>query len=252
MKNKKWAGFLINMLGVILAIMLTFGVNALWERHEDKKKTREMLILIRSELKDNKEWFKDQEKNMKKDGYVYKKIIDAKDDLTSIPVDSLKAYYKRIMNLHLNTMTASAWPIFQNSGMIQKMSDKELVIRLADCYNVIGVMCEFTKEYWDTKKKILFTSGNDPKSFFDAAMKNNESVSFFVMFSVDEVSVWKSFTLIDAFIDYIVMLLDKHGDYRYDMDEKDNEVNAFIEARIDSLYHKKDTIQKNDVKSENK
>jgi hypothetical protein len=28
------------------------------------------------------------------------------------------------------------------------------------------------------------------------------------------------------------MLLDKHGDYRYDMEEKDKEITAYIEARM--------------------
>jgi hypothetical protein len=51
-------------------------------------------------------------------------------------------------------------------------------------------------------------------------------------FRLDEKSLQESFLATDAIIDYVVMLLDKHGDYRYDMEEKDNEVNAYIQSRV--------------------
>jgi hypothetical protein len=57
------------------------------------------------------------------------------------------------------------------------------------------------------------------------------------------------FPIAESFIDYTIMLLDKHGDYRYDMEDKDKEQVSFLEARMDSLLHKKDTIQ-NNIKSE--
>jgi hypothetical protein len=38
--------------------------------------------------------------------------------------------------------------------------------------------------------------------------------------------------------------LDKHGDYRYDMEEKDKEIAAYVEARITPA---KDTIQENNA-----
>ena len=83
-KKAIWKGFLINMLGVILAIVLTFGVNALWERREEKKRTKEMLILVRNELKENKNWFKRHERLIKKDQYVYKQIIKAEGQFADI------------------------------------------------------------------------------------------------------------------------------------------------------------------------
>jgi len=242
--NKMWKSFLINVLGVIVGIMLTFGGNALWQKREENKKIKEMLILVRNELTDCKEWFQEQEKVLKNDGYVYGKILEAKDDLTSIPADTLKTYLLRIMNIRNTVLTTSAWEIFQNSEMIQKMSNKELVIRLANCYSAIILMREFTmKEYWDPKMKILSTLDQDPYRFFDAAMKTNEYLFFFGMFSLGQVSVWQSYTIIDALIDYTIMLLDKYGDYRYDMGEKDKEMNSFINARIDSVFQKKDTIK---------
>ena len=250
MKEEKriiWKGFLINMLGVILAIVLTFGVNALWEKREENKKVKEMLILVRNELKDCKEWFKDQEKVIKQDAYVFQKILDAKDNLTSIPMDTLEAYHSQVLGIYITPLTTSAWQIFHNSEMIQKLSDKELVIRLTDCYVMINILYEFIlNDFWETKKKTNALFEFDTYRFFEAVMNNNEMVFFYAKYNPNQVGIWKLFLNVDAIIDYTILLLDKHGNYKYDMDEKDKELGSFINARMDSVFQKKDTIKYNE------
>ena len=259
-KEKKsiiWKGFFVNMLGVILAIVLTFGVNALWEKRGDKKKTREMLILVRNELETNKNWFKYQEETIKKDIYVYKKILEAKGDWSTIPVDTLHEYRSKVTTIAFSQLTVLAWQIFQNSETIQKISDKELVIRLAGCYYWINKIHDIImEEYWKDKKKAN-TYERDPYKYFDAVMLNKETLYFYERMSSDDNAGFKNvFFYIDVYIDYTISLLDKTGNYRYDMYEKDNEFASFIEARIDSVRNsrmdslllKKDTIQ---IKSEN-
>jgi len=243
-RGKIWSGFFFNLLGIVLGIILTFGGNALWQKREENKKIKEMLILVRNELKDCKEWFTGQEKVMKKDAYVYRKILEAKDNLTSIPADTLDAYHSQVLGLYITPLTTSAWEIFHNSEMIQKLSEKELVIRLTDCYVLINILHDFIlKDYWDTKKKTNTLFDFDPYRFFKAVMKNNELVFFYAKYNPDQDGIWKLFLEVDAVIDYTIMLLDQHGDYRYDMEEKDNEINSFVKARKDSVYPPKDTIK---------
>jgi hypothetical protein len=239
--NKIWSGFFINLLGVILGILLTFGGNALWQQREENKRTREMLILVRNELKSNKVWFESQEKIMREDCYVYKKILEAKGDWKSIPIDTLKSYQSRTLYLGFNQLTTSAWQIFQNSEMIQKMTDKELVIRLTDCYFWINeIKNEYIKtQYWDSKIKSV-ASEVDLYKYFDALMSNKETVFFYTLMTEND-AVWNVFPFIDAIIDYTIILLDKHGDYGYDMREKDDEIESFVEARMDSVLRKKIT-----------
>ena len=245
-ENKNiWTGFLINMLGVILAIILTFGVNSIWQKQEEKKKTKEMLILVRNELKDNKEWFKSQEKMMRVDGYVYQKILEAKDDLTSIPADTLDKYIEDISQIAVSNLKTTAWQIFQNSEMIQKISNKELLIRLTDCYIGINTLHEFIMQnYWETKKKtfLLMMEADDSHDFFNAILKNNEFAFFYTMFSLKQVSVWELFPSIDAAIDYTVMLLDKYGDFKYDMADLDDIFEKFIKNRVDSVNNLNNSI----------
>jgi len=239
-----WKGFLFNMLGVIFAIILTFGVNSLWQRSEEKKRTKEMLILVRNELEDNKKIFQKSEKILKSNGWVYQKLLDAKKDISTIPTDTLNEYITRINKISINPLTTSAWQIFQNSDMIQKMTDKELVIRLTDCYSGIRMWFDFiSNDYWETHKKMLTIDLEDPLKFFTEVMKHKEYIFLFEMAKTGNESMWTTFLMVISTIDYNLMLLDRHGDYRYDMAEKDNEMNEFLQRKIDSVFTKNDTVK---------
>ena len=246
-KNNKSSGFFTSLLGVMLGISLTFGVNALWQKYEEKKKTREILILVRNELETNKQWFKNQEKILEKDIDAFNKILKADNKWTTIPEDSLKVYINRLFQLTFTQMTTSAWQIFQNSEMIQKISNKELVIRLTDCYFVINFSYDFVmNNYWDKKMKempyeaILEIDGIDKVyDLLDALMSNKETVNFLRRSITYKVFHENLFPTVDAVIDYTISLLDKYGNFRYDMDEKDKELESFIKARKDSTFNSK-------------
>jgi len=248
-ENKMWKSFLINVLGVIVGIMLTFGGNALWQKREEKKKIREMLILVRSELTSCKAWFKVQEETIKSESYVYKKIFEAKDDWTIIPIDTLHGYRSIMVSTTYSELTTSSWQIFQNSEIIQKMSDKELVIRLARCYSWIEKIQEvILKKYWDGKERAKVFE-RDPYKFFDAVMLNKESFYFYETMGSDTNPFEDGFFFINTYIDYTILLLDKNGNFLYDMDDRNNELKLFFKARSDSLNLVKDSLQ---IKNENK
>jgi hypothetical protein len=238
-KNPR-SGFLTNLLGVVMGILLTFGVNSLWQKQEEKKKTREILILVRNELEVNKQWFKTREQKMIKDIYVYQKILEIKSNWKSIPQDTLDAYIFRTQYLHFSPLTTSAWQIFQNSEMIQKMTNKELVIRLRECYFWINKMEEMLMTEYETPKKKAIAPEIDRYKYFDAVMNNKESVFFYYMTITTD--SWNIFPFVDAIIDYTLSLLDQYGDFRYDMDEKEKAFEEFVYARLDSISQKNDTI----------
>ena len=242
MKKKRiWSGFFANLLGVILGILLTFGVNALWQKHEEKKKTREMLILVRNELEINKEWFKREEKYIKKDCYAYKKLLEANKNWTAIPKDTLEYYRFRLNAREFSQLSISAWQIFQKSETIQKMSNKELVIQLTICYNTIDIVRGIIeKYYWTEKENAAKIFELDVYEFLDAVMNNKESICFFN--KMDETAFEEIFATIDAYIDYTILLLDRDGYYQYDLDD---EFNSFLKARKDSIFQKQDTIENN-------
>jgi len=233
----------MNLLSVILGIILTFGGNAIWQKNEEKKKIREMLILVRNELVINREWFKSQEKVIRSDSYVYQKILEAEGDWSTIHPDTLNEYKTQTRSFSYYILTSSAWQIFQNSEIIQKMTDKELIIGMMNGYTFINLIHGIImNEYWDEKKKAIALENDDTYSYFETVMNNKESVSFYRRFSPDQSNFWDVFSVIDDVIDQMLMLLDNHGDYRYGKDEDDNQVESSVEAETDSVYHKNDTI----------
>jgi len=233
-KENIWLGFFVNMLGIILGIIITFGSNALWQQYEEQKRTREMLILVRNELITNKHFFKYQEKTMQKERLVFKKILEAEKEWSTIPEDTLKAYRSAICNFSMSTLTTSAWQIFQNSEMIQKMSNKELVIMLTETYFAINASYDLImKFYWDKKLQAI-PSEIDVYDFFDAWIDNKESLILVHAFSQEDF-LQTLFVTIDAIIDFNILLLDRYGDFKYDTNETEEEFKTFYQTRLDSV-----------------
>jgi hypothetical protein len=224
-KNRLWAGFFTNMLGIILGIMLTFGVNALWQKHEDNKKINEIMSLLRHELEINKEWFKTQEKLIRADCYVYKKILEANGDWKSIHPDTLKQYQAQTSILWRAPFTSSAWQMFQNSDVIQKMNSQKLVIGILNAYTVMDLLKELIMtEYWDEKKKVI-SMEEDPYKYFDDVINNKTSTFFYRAYTSEESPFWHIFELTDEGFGYLLPLLDEHGYYLHNVGEEEQNGN---------------------------
>ena len=231
-KNKTWATFSANLLGIILGITLTFGVNELWQKHEEKEKTREMLILIRNELEINKEWFEKQEETLKSHAHVYSKILEVNKKWETIPQDSIQRY-SQLLSLQIYDYHTLAWQIFQNSDIIQKLSDKELVFRLTSCYYDLNVFHDIImKNYWD-KKMDEMPNDRDYHAVLDGIVDGKKESYRFLRF-IAYSDFWDSFTRMYALIDYNISLLDKYGNLKYNMEEKNKEFETFLEKRMEN------------------
>ena len=246
-KRGNWFGFFANLLGVILGILLTFGVNALWQKHEEKKKTKEVLILVRSELETNKKWFKDQEMMLKQRCRAYEKLLEADKKWDTIPRDSLIDYRDELIQVGIYQLTTSAWQLFQNSEIIQKITNKGLVAALSECYFLTNTVYNtIMTNYWDKMVEAvgILMYENELYATLDALVNNRESFYFLNLINQFD-SFWDMFTHIDTFIDFMILLLDEYGDLKIDMSGISKEFAAFVEERTDSVSQKNDTIVNN-------
>jgi hypothetical protein len=245
-KNKKWSGFLINLLGVILGIMLTFGVNALWQKRQDNKKTQEILILVRGELKSNQWAFKSQHERIKEQIEVYEKVLEAHHAGITIPKDTLNAYQAILMKKDGFQFLTSAWRLFENSETLQKMTDKDLANTISACYFWIEKIKDVLKEeYWDKKNELKIYE-IDSHQYFDAAMKNKEAYYFYSKMT-KYINFSEPFFYIDAIIDYTLLKMDS----RYDKVEHSADFNSFFKSRMDSINLQENTIQDSNATNEN-
>ena len=220
-RNRIWAGFFTNMLGIILGIGLTFGVNSLWQKHEDKKKVDEIMALLRHELDINKQWFEVQDSLIRSDSRVYKKILEAKGDWKSIHPDTLKQYQAQTSLILYAPFTSSAWQIFQNSEVIQKMNNQKLVVSILHAYTDMILFKELIMvEYWHEKKQ-AFATAEDPYEYFDDIMSNKKSVAFYREYASEESLFWNLFTFTNQGFDYLLPLLDENGYRSQEQNEED-------------------------------
>ena len=235
--NKRWEGFFTNLLGVILGIVLTFGVSSLLEKREEQKRIKEMMILVRYELYTNQEWFNSMEENMRQDSYVYKKILEAEGDWESIHPDTLEQYQTQVYSYSISLFSVSAWQIFQNSEAIQRMTDKKLVVGIMNGYAILNLLQEtITDGYWNEKKK-TFSNEEDPYKFFDDVMNNKESVAFYRDNSSPKSTFWNVFAFANQVFDILETILDECGYY------PDEYENITISVNNDSAHQETDSIQ---------
>ncbi len=204
-----WDGFFPNFLGVILGILITFGGNTLWQNYEEKKKTKEMLTLLSSELHRNKVWVEDIRKLMQEDSRVYGKILESKDKWESIPQDTLNYYYFVATRFPQHELTTTAWEIFQNSEVIQKMPNKDLLLNLSSCYFwLTRIQDNYRGTYNDDKEKAKVYE-IDPVKYFDTAMEKKEAVYIYTKTAQISSDQFLFFTQVGGLIDSIIQLLDK-------------------------------------------
>jgi len=212
----------------------------LWQRHEEKKKEREMLILVRKELEINKKMFEHQAEVLRRDNNAYQKILKADRKWKTIPQDSLDFYVSFFWQYDYPPLMTSSWQVFQNSEVIQKMSNKELIVRLTDCYYSVAMLHDhLVKNYWDQKQKLNITYDYDGL-FLDAVMDNRELVNF--LRYLHDWNLFENIDYVSVEIDYALSLLDKYGNFRYDMDREAEEYRSFIKAGLDSIRQKRSAI----------
>ena len=241
--NKARSIFFANLFGIIVGIILTFGVNAFWQKFTERKKTLEILGLIRNELEINREWLVDQEKTLKKHSHYYKKLLEADKKWETIPEDSL-INYANIVNLNIFTYSTSAWQIFQSSETFQKMTDKELIIRLNDCYFNVNTMYDvIMKNYWDKKMDEMPIEYLGKTNEFFNELMNNKKESLRFLEIAENTNFWSALVEMQATIDYSILLLDNYNINKYDREEKDKKFESFVEERIDKIYQDRDTVE---------
>jgi len=179
--NSWAANFLSNVLGVIVGIALTFGITALVQRCSDQKQITEMLLLVENEIRSNRDWLEKRADFYQKDKEAYQFFLSTA-LLDSIPEDTIVKHLTQA-NYHSDTyMGTERWNVFQNSGMMQKLHNPELISRLAEFYFTLAKIKDMWNEY-STKRQIVWTTLASDSSivstdFRKTLCSNNECVTF--------------------------------------------------------------------------
>ena len=127
--------FLLKMLSVILGIAITFTVQGMINRAQDKRNVRSALELVRTELNTNREdiivmgEFLDQEK---KAATYY---LENMENLQKSPADTLAEYGGILLADVFITLPHNALELLKMSSLFQKIGDNDLSMKIIRAYD---------------------------------------------------------------------------------------------------------------------
>ncbi len=146
-----WASYMTEMSILVISLAATFYGESLIESYNEAQEDKSTMELVVNELESDYEVLGEMKEQ-------YEAELDFSNALESVliqhavlPQDSLEKYlnFHRIYNYW--TLKVSAFDFVKVSGAMQRVEDKELVVELFQCYELLNVMKDldsrFREEY---------------------------------------------------------------------------------------------------------
>lgn len=154
---KKWklGDYIRQISVVVIGVLITFMGSDLLTQSSEKKDIQATMSLIRDELKSNRENYENIVSEFKEDEHLSTLLADHDLKHRTIPEDSLIQF--RFLMGHIRSFyySQNALDILKNSMLMQKISDKELLLQLTGIYEVLDGFKATMNGYYDMKDKIM-------------------------------------------------------------------------------------------------
>jgi len=128
-------GFISNILAVILGIIITFSIQEVINRKNEKENVKAALELVKEELTsccndldDYTEWIE-----LRAKGARY--ILENKDTLTKCPKDSIQKYGMPLIEELMITLPDDALELLKTSSLFQSINDNKLAMKIIGAYD---------------------------------------------------------------------------------------------------------------------
>lgn len=137
---------------VVIGVLITFGGSGLITRCSEQKDIKATMLLIKDELANNRESFDKIVVRFSEDEHLSALLVKHNMNCRAIPEDSLKQFRFSIGQIGGFYYTRNALDILKNSMLMQKISDKELLLSLIDAYEALERYKMSIKLYYDMKE----------------------------------------------------------------------------------------------------
>lgn len=140
---------------VVIGVLITFVGSELVTQNSEKKDIQATMSLIRDELKSNRENYKSIVSEFREDERLSSLLVEHDLKHRTIPEDSLIQF--RFLMGHIRSFyySQNALDILKNSMLMQKISDKELLLQLTGIYEVLDGFRATMNGYYDMKDEIM-------------------------------------------------------------------------------------------------
>ena len=138
---------------VVIGVLITFVGSELVTRCSEQADIKSTMLLIGDELKSNRKNFEEIMSEFSEDERLSALLVEHDMDLRSIPEDSLKQFRFILGHIRSYSYTQNALDILKSSMLMQKISDKELLLSLTEIYETLEG-CKLTMNgYYDMKEE---------------------------------------------------------------------------------------------------
>ena len=136
------ASFLSNVLSVVLGIVITFTIQGVINRSQDRKDVRSALQLVRTELTANRDDILFMRDYLEQEQASARYLLEHKTDLDDCPVDSV-VYHSGIIFADASiSMSQDALELLKNSSLFQKIGNNGLSMKIIRAYDSCGTIAD--------------------------------------------------------------------------------------------------------------
>ena len=135
-----WASFFTELLAVVLGIVITFAVQGMIDRAQDRKNVRSALELVREELTSHMEDISLLQDHLKQQRLSAHYLENNRDNLDACPEDIVR-YHQGVVNADVSVaLSHDALELLKNSSLFQKVGDNELSLKIISAYDTCDQM----------------------------------------------------------------------------------------------------------------
>lgn len=154
-KGWRLGDFVRQVAVVVIGVVITFIGSDLITQNSERKDIRSTMSLIRDELKSNREKYEDIVAEFREDEALSTLLAEHGMKIRTISEDSLRQYATVLGHIRGFSYTQDALDILKNSMLMQKISDKELLLQLTKVYEALNGFKLTMTEYYEMKDQIM-------------------------------------------------------------------------------------------------
>lgn len=165
-----WNSFFTNILAVVLGIFITFWIQGIIDRKQERKEVMSALELVKEELINNTDNLKDVINIINSERSSAQSLQGYIGNIDQCSVDSLVVWNAYLGNEYFFTVTNDALELLKSSSLFQKINDKSLALGIIKAYDYLEADSKAFNTHEEYKISI-FMDANTEK------MKNASLVS---------------------------------------------------------------------------
>ena len=152
-----WTDYMTEMSILVISLAATFYGENLIESYNEAQEDKTTMELVVQELNYDMEELAEMKKQYESEVNFSKALNSVLVQKVVLPQDSLDTYKNFHRISYFWALKLSAFDFVKVSGTMQRVEDKELVVQLFECYELMNIIKELNKRFIEERRANLST-----------------------------------------------------------------------------------------------